>query len=353
MPLNSTQIKKIRTLHRTPARRLPSTCNELTRLLPVTPDSRTQATELCGNSTHEKSTNIIEYTVKRTEPESHHCQTHMLNVRIRHSRKNESPELAAADFILHYPFRCVDDILEGKQLTKRLGDILTQSDKFPQFVKYIERVTSNTTFTNFSCPGHVSNINIPAAPQGEPERADTGSDSDLSVDELQPDEALQELAPCTAANSDTDPAVITRVWENHSPDYSNLDLSLHKEYINYCQKVGTRAADTKFATDTDELNIPTLSEPSVEIDGNNHRNSNSYSAIDISELKRNLLDGCLNNEQRDWLSSVISYFQVYYNLFEAGFPDTHKQICSQNHIILTNAPGGCGKSWLIAQLSHF
>lgn len=67
--------------------------------------------------------------------------------------------------------------------------------------------------------------------------------------------------------------------------------------------------------------------------------------------RRNLLRSCRNTEQRQWLDSVISYFQVYCcRLPREDLATDIIPICQRNPPIFTNAAGGCGNSWLISQV---
>lgn len=78
--------------------------------------------------------------------------------------------------------------------------------------------------------------------------------------------------------------------------------------------------------------------------------------MQVKAIKEDLLSASKNCEQRTWLTwlrSVLSYLQVYYAHAQSAVPINLRTICKQNHPFFTNAPGGCGKSWLIKQIVLF
>lgn len=122
-----------------------------------------------------------------------------------------------------------------------------------------------------------------------------------------------------------------------------MNVSNNKSYISNCNRRGILAAD-------EALNS-VASDPLQE---STHIHETTTLPLEILGFKEILLSNWKTGDQRHWLSRISSYLQFYYNLIgTTEMIEEQQDIIEQNHPILTNGPGGCGKSWLVSQLRAF
>lgn len=278
----------------------------------------------------ENTSYIVE---ERKSPDNRPKEVDILNVIDKGIVDDESPRFAAAALSVNVPFRTIEDMLENETLTSRLRTLLS-TESLPGLNHYVSRCHELCITLNQD--------NIHKADEDEVNDksdhrsgSDEGSENDNTILAAVDFEDIEE--------NDKEKFTSLRPWTNADklPTTAQLQIETYKEYVSVCKSKGITYANS-LLEDSDNEN--TRSKHRIETHDVNER----Y----VISFKNKLFRICKTDEQRDWMKSVLSYIEVYFSN-RSKIPIHLLDICKKNHPILTNAPGGCGKSWLISKLKSF
>lgn len=159
--------------------------------------------------------------------------------------------------------------------------------------------------------------------------------------------------PPLIANTNQNPADVHKHWNRPQslPHGLAMQADVHLKYVSDCKTFGINSTNRNL--DQMHLADPTLTLSTGPLIDQTENQVITPDLSEFFELKRNMFRACRTSEQQEWIQDVCAYLEVYYSSTPTDVDDELISICSRNPILLTNAPGGCGKSWLIQKLTEF
>ena len=267
------------------------------------------------------------------------------NIPKKNPVNDKSPRFAAAALILHVPFRTFE------QLTKFGTFVLTcqkyiEMKSFPDLNEYYDRNIEMS-----SSHGNISKNKENSLPKNEEkynsENDDTGTDF-LSSDESSEGEREEKIDSCQTVKLELiDIYKIKKIWhqKENQMKYNFLNI---KDYLKACKSFGIFHANKLLEKrdNNEQIKSQVLFE-------NTETSNLNFSKFQMKEIIEKIVSKAMTSCQKLWLKKVLSYLAIYYNLTNSNTPKRLIEICARNPPILTNAPGGCGKSWLLSQVEQF
>ena len=271
--------------------------------------------------------------VKRSQKKNRPQMRHIINIIDKGDANVTSPTFAAAALVLHIPFRKIEILLRERTITQALN-LYLKENKFSALRNYVH-----------NCHEISKSSNEPQVQSCDLNQTSTNRVSDEEhVDNTDYFEKLETIDYDDMQKNQKFDDPICTPWKKSCPISQgfNLQVKSFQHYLNQCKQKGIAYANR----DLESL-----------FQGNEKSNSefeNRY--VDpyyvYLEMQRDL-EKCKTSEQKIWMNSVLSYILVYYSNSSFNVPQNLIDLCKENHPIFTNAPGGCGKSWLISMLSRF
>lgn len=114
-----------------------------------------------------------------------------------------------------------------------------------------------------------------------------------------------------------------------------------KKYLTNCKSICVSATNRKLEEDS--------SNPEAKI-GEIGFCNNVREALEEIDI---IISLCKNKDQEHWLRTVLSYLHVFYFPIPSNVPGNLKSKLYGKKQVLTNAPGGYGKSWLVMMVQTF